>query len=336
MNDEKLLTIAIPTYNRACFLNVLLGSIYAQLIDKNYPVNVIVFDNNSSDETAAVVASYKNKGLPVVYKKNKSNIGADGNIARAFVDSASKYVWVVGDDDILLDGAIRSAVEIIKDVNPSLVFIGCRGFSGDCNFKDEKHSKILFSELNPLNFLKRTNISLTFISAVIVNKYALVNSDFIQNLEELQGTNLVQLGWVLPSIRLPLPLIYVSTKLIAARNENRGGYGEFNVFVKNFSEIVAGYYLEFPRWVEIINNFSIREHYTLLIMFLKLDGGAFHVEDYKDILLKVCGGNFRYWIYLYPLLKSSGCFKRIIYFFIRVINFAIRFPLFVWLRITSK
>lgn len=91
--NNTLLTIAIPTYNRADLLSVCLNSITSQ-IDSNIAerIEVIVFDNNSIDHTTSVVDTYINNGFAIKYYKNEVNIGADKNIASCFIKANGVYV----------------------------------------------------------------------------------------------------------------------------------------------------------------------------------------------------------------------------------------------------
>lgn len=335
--EQKLLTIAIPTFNRSKFLNILLESIYIQLINKYYSVDIVVYDNNSNDLTSLVVLDWKNKGLPVVYKKNNSNVGSDRNIAKAFLDSLSGYVWIVGDDDILLPNSIDSVISIINCENPALIYLNCHAFSGDFSFRDKKISKVSYISLAKKDFLKKTNINLTFITAVVINRDAFFKAGFGGNLDDFYDTNLVQLGWVLPSIYLNMPLVYVSTQIVAGRNENRGGYGQFDIFVNYFNKILLNCYKSSPAWASLIRNVAIRQYYPFLLVMV--DGGnwgVFEGENYEKILIDNFKGNFRYWIFLYPLLRLPVFLKIYYLFIIRVVNFILRFLEYFKIKLLSK
>lgn len=334
---QKLLTIAVPTFNRAKFLNILLESIHAQLINEFHSVEVVVYDNNSDDSTSAVVLEWKNKGLPIIYKKNSVNIGADRNITKAFTDSSGKYVWVVGDDDILLPNSISSIISILNAENPSLVYLSCQGFVGDFDFRAKKIPKVNYISLDKKTFLEKTNIYLTFITAVVINREAFFEAGLAKNLADLYDTNLVQLGWVFPSVYLDLPLVYVSTQIVAGRNENRGGYGQFNIFVNNFNKILLTCYKNSPDFSSLIRNVAIRQYYpTLLMMIEGVNWGIFDEENYKEILSNAFGLNYRYWIFLYPLIKLRGRWRERYFFIVRALNFLFRIPVSLKFKFLSK
>jgi len=80
---KPLLTIAIPTYNRAWCLRELLPVLLEQL--ENEPrVELIISDNASPDETPAVVQDFVARGLRVRYTRVVRNIGSDANFLQCF------------------------------------------------------------------------------------------------------------------------------------------------------------------------------------------------------------------------------------------------------------
>src|ERR1700741_4037653 len=105
-SDNPLLTIAIPTYYRGRFLNQLLEILAPQLKGESR-VELIISDNSSQDETPAVVDSFKKTGLSVTYKRNETNIGADANFLQCYQMASGEYVWIVGDDDVIVSGGLQ-------------------------------------------------------------------------------------------------------------------------------------------------------------------------------------------------------------------------------------
>ena len=58
-----LLTIAIPTYNRPIYLDACLKHIYKQWLQYKDLVEIIVSNNDSQDDTDAIVRKYQQQGL---------------------------------------------------------------------------------------------------------------------------------------------------------------------------------------------------------------------------------------------------------------------------------
>lgn len=99
------LSICIPTYNRARFLPDLFDSILAQT-GCTIEVEVVVSDNASTDETAAVIETYRDRLPNLVYVRADENIGADRNFLRVIEYASGDYCWLMGSDDKLEPGSV--------------------------------------------------------------------------------------------------------------------------------------------------------------------------------------------------------------------------------------
>lgn len=115
MADIKL-SICIPTFNRASYLRTLLASLAEDLHQLPWPVEVIVSDNASPDETAEVVAAMEGQ-LPLRYMRQSENIGPLRNIQKALRASAGEYAVYLADDDRLAFKGVIRAIEQM-DANP--------------------------------------------------------------------------------------------------------------------------------------------------------------------------------------------------------------------------
>ncbi len=82
--SQKLLTIAIPTYNHSKDLSICLEHIVKQFKQYQTDVNLIISDNASLDNTPDIVTPYLDQNLPIKYIRNKSNIGPDLNFLQCF------------------------------------------------------------------------------------------------------------------------------------------------------------------------------------------------------------------------------------------------------------
>lgn len=96
---EKLLTIAIPTYNRAQMLEKALLA-----IEKQYDecVEVLVCDDVSSDNTQEIVVNMQKK-LPIHYIRNEVNLGYERNFLQCYRRANGKYVFLMSDHDFIID-----------------------------------------------------------------------------------------------------------------------------------------------------------------------------------------------------------------------------------------
>lgn len=110
MANTPFLTIAIPTYNRAAALEQTLGIVVPQLDSGS---RVVIIDNASSDDTAAVCDRYLLTRAPIEIIRNRVNIGANANIMRCCEQAGGGYLWILPDDDIPRADAVRRIREVV-------------------------------------------------------------------------------------------------------------------------------------------------------------------------------------------------------------------------------
>jgi glycosyltransferase involved in cell wall biosynthesis len=111
--NNPILSICIPTYNRADYLRDALESICLQLDQKlSESVEVVVADNASSDHTKQVVEDFIGKINKLVYVRNPENVGFDGNVDIVVRAAHGHYCWYLGDDDAIINGALSYMIEL--------------------------------------------------------------------------------------------------------------------------------------------------------------------------------------------------------------------------------
>lgn len=122
--SQELLSICIPTRNRARFLRDILGMFSRQLDAGNIGPEKVVFyfsDNASDDETPDIIGEFAKKFPATIYSRNPVNVGAGGNIVHIPTLAKGKYRWLVGDDEILCEGAVAAVVRMIEKHQPGLI-----------------------------------------------------------------------------------------------------------------------------------------------------------------------------------------------------------------------
>jgi len=114
ITTKPLLSICIPTFNRADLLEVCLATVVPQLLPFAHEVECIVSDNASSDHTTEVIERFS-KTFEIRYFRNHSNIGIIANITRCTSELAEgDYVLLIGDDDALTEGAVSRILEDLR------------------------------------------------------------------------------------------------------------------------------------------------------------------------------------------------------------------------------
>jgi glycosyltransferase involved in cell wall biosynthesis len=106
------LSICIPTYNRARHLSNCLHSIISNNLRERLDFQLCVSDNASDDETEDVVHAAQ-QHLEIKYHKNESNLGVARNVMNVVQMADGEFVWLIGDDDLLLPDALQRLCELL-------------------------------------------------------------------------------------------------------------------------------------------------------------------------------------------------------------------------------
>src|SRR3989344_7929992 len=114
--NKPLLSICIPTYNRAGYLKECLDSIVSQFGDPEVyqSVEIVVSDNASPDNTREVVEEYRQKFSNIKYFRNDKNIGFDLNVINVVEKANGEYCWYMGDDDVIGNQSLRLIIDFLK------------------------------------------------------------------------------------------------------------------------------------------------------------------------------------------------------------------------------
>jgi glycosyltransferase involved in cell wall biosynthesis len=119
---SPLLSICIPTYNRAELLRSALWALAPQVRLAGSQVEVVISDNCSPDHTMSVVA-WAQQHMPVRYHRNDQNIGGNANILLVANELAyGEFCWILGDDDLAREGAVSAVLESLR-LHPDLDYV---------------------------------------------------------------------------------------------------------------------------------------------------------------------------------------------------------------------
>jgi glycosyltransferase involved in cell wall biosynthesis len=121
ITQRPLLSICISTYNRARWLTVSLHHLSRLIPEYSPDIEIVVCDNASTDDTPAVVEPYLSR-QDFAYHRNPHNVGMLGNLRVTAHHAKGKYIWILGDDDLLRSGAIDKVVHTLHS-NPDLALV---------------------------------------------------------------------------------------------------------------------------------------------------------------------------------------------------------------------
>ena len=122
-----LLSICIPNFNRSNCLSNCLNSIYISKKNSNLSFEVCISDNGSEDNVEKVIENY-NESLDIKFKKNYKNSGLGKNILNVVSMAQGDYVWLLGNDDLILPNTLKKIEKLINE-NKSIDFFFINSFN---------------------------------------------------------------------------------------------------------------------------------------------------------------------------------------------------------------
>lgn len=108
---RPLVTIGIPTYNRADGLRRAVGSALAQDYS---PIEVVISDNGSSDGTAELVRQLAEADQRVRSVRHQRNQGATANFMAALAAAGGAYFMWLADDDAVATNYVSECVRVLE------------------------------------------------------------------------------------------------------------------------------------------------------------------------------------------------------------------------------
>jgi glycosyltransferase involved in cell wall biosynthesis len=289
-----------------------------EAIRKEFAVELLVSDNASTDDTESALEAYQKRGLAFRYVRNPSNLGADANILQCFELATGRYVWIVGDDDIILAGALVQVVSLLKREELDIVHLRAKLLIDDMPQPERTAPLHISVTQNAKTFTLECHVDLTFISGNIVNKERVLSVPHAP-FPELIGTNLVQLGWTYTLLRQFRRGAYISEPIVAAGADARGGYALFKVFGANLKSI-SEKWLARPELTRIILNGTLQIFFLPFVLNARRGEEAFLDEKYEELLSSLFSDNYRYHLFVYPLMKLPPSLGYIWFILCRVIN----------------
>lgn len=316
-----LLTVAIPTYNRADLLDLCLTRIEEEIsslnIDQRRLIKLYVSNNASTDHTSEVIRQHQLRcygEFEVV--SNPENIGGERNVAQCYVAAKTPYVWILGDDDVILKGKLQRVLDVLAEQQVDILYVNGYSYSG-CYLDEPARGRGktgVIKYTDSLDFVRRTHIMLTFITALIVRSGANIES----SMGIVAGSNLPQLGWVFQLIREGNSFVFMEDRVFAAKIANSGGYGAINVFGSNLFNIANSMLNTRPELAKSIQNGAVVMWFPTYIMNLRQGDAVYAEENVVTEIRRVFHNNWRYYFFIAPLISLPITFARLYFIFIRL------------------
>lgn len=170
---EKLLSIVIPTYNRSDLIKESLDSLYVQIEQYKQFIEIIISDNCSTDNTQEIISHYNFRDVDSRYFRQNSNIGFEANFDFLVDHSCGKYIYIMGDDDILSIDFLNVIFRYFKrGIDYSIIH--WNRLQGDSKCQNNKLYDVEYKgferEVNSSDFIKDRMTDPNFISSLIFSR----------------------------------------------------------------------------------------------------------------------------------------------------------------------
>ena len=141
---SRLLTIGVPTYNRAQLLDQQLAWLADAIKGYESECEIVISDNCSTDDTPEVIEKWRPAfgDAALQLNRNSENIGAIRNISHCINSATSKYVWTISDDDQIEARTVPYLLRLLTE-HPDLTLV-------ILNFSSRKSS--IFSPTTSISF----------------------------------------------------------------------------------------------------------------------------------------------------------------------------------------
>jgi abequosyltransferase len=307
-----LLSICIPTYNRAGFLPATLQSILSQYQDD---VQIVICDNGSCDQTDGVVKEFQKRYLHIEYFRFEKNVGPDRCFLKTVELASGKYCWLLGDDDILEPGALGLILDKIKaypDLCGLTVHRNAYNATLQSRFQEPDlvggRQDILFEDAKLC--LERLFLLFGFLSAQIVKREEWLSVTHEEDVTPY-FTAYVLIYVIGRMIQKRPRWLYVSTPCVGWRSGNDsfakelGRYKRFELDVIGYHRIVTGLCEGCPRSLKTILNKVCKVHLFSHICDIKLN---YPVENLVGMSWQACFPRFKnissFWYKLLPVILT--------------------------------
>lgn len=304
-----LISICIPTYNRAQYLGETLESLIPQV---GAGVELIVYDTGSTDGTPQMMERYTQRLPSLRFFSWPIKLGFDETALRLVRECRGEYVWLFGSDDLLKPGAVEVVRRAIQEssIKPALIYL-------NHEVVDHEGRLLIASNIGRANDRRFLNgrscvawlgLHLGYISACLFRKPDLAG---IKAAREFVGTLWMGLHFNLASVSNAAPALYLGRPFVISRRNPANTYSFAAIFVRNANFVFWAARRRGMPWWTIYRAM----HVTVRVLYFRLSLGwrCDHPETFRatfPAMLRTCWMYPWFWALIAPLRVIPTGFTR--------------------------
>jgi len=309
-HNMPLLTIAIPTFNKASYLEECLKSLKDALPENENDIEILIINNNSSDKTESIINTVSDE-ITLRYIKNQTNIGSNKNFKKCVTEAKGRFVWIFKDDNIFFKYSIKSILHTLKhNKNIGLLNLKIKSFQKNediLGFEPNKHQYNLFDSKE--KFIKKIHTNITSLSANIFNKTFLKEND----IDKIPNNRLGQVYWNMLAVIKTQQSISCDTPTFGDRRSVGDNFCE--VFADSFINILNSMNKKhnIARFINIFYARLLIFYYPINIIKFKnkLSNTKQNSNNCFSVLYSKFKFNIYFWIFTVPAIvlpKKAGLY----------------------------
>lgn len=210
VDDRPVVSICIPTHNDS---TVVQDALRSALLQTYTPLEIVIVDNHSADETWRIVTAMAERDSRVRCVRNVEDIGMARNFSACIRAAHGDYVLILCSDDVLRDGCVALLAAAL-DGYPDAVLAACGRTRTDQSLRPERvlRARLEKEEVRAADLLRECFIHGNRIgepSAVMFRRLSAhrgFNADYSQALDLEMWFHLLGQG---TAVLLPESLCYI-------------------------------------------------------------------------------------------------------------------------------
>lgn len=169
---KPLISIVIPSNNRTELLDEAILSIINEPC-WNLDCELCISDNSSGNGTQNLINSKYSDNSQIVYRRSLDSPSLDENVNMAVSMAKGKYVWIFGDDDLIVNDFLSELITHLKNNSPDIVILNSCSFQEQGQVEASRLVLESFKVYGPKDddiFLADHGAYVTYVPCIVIRK----------------------------------------------------------------------------------------------------------------------------------------------------------------------
>ncbi|MCG6552157.1 MAG: glycosyltransferase family 2 protein [Candidatus Magnetominusculus sp. LBB02] len=111
MSRKYTLSVVMPNYNDAKYISTAIEAVLGQTYQ---PDEFIICDDNSTDNSAEIIAAYARRYPVIKFIKNETNMGNVSIVNRLIETARGDYIYAAASDDYIMPGFLEQSMNMLS------------------------------------------------------------------------------------------------------------------------------------------------------------------------------------------------------------------------------